>query len=173
MKKAAANPRRPGWCYLGEYPYTVDAQRRVAIPSGWRAESRGGDHFVLLPGRDRALLLVPAATFDALIAKLRTVSFADAQAGVALASIGALAADCRTDGQGRITLTPELMAHAGIGDRAVLVGAFTTIQVWEPESWRRRRMDSGRSLDVIQALQERPDDLARVLRGIVGTAAEP
>lgn len=168
MKRPAPVIRRRGWCYLGEHEYTVDAQRRLAIPSGWRSGARGGDHFVLLPGRDRSLLAVPAATFDELIAKLRQVSFADAQAAVALASIGALAADARSDGQGRITLTPELMSHAGITERATLVGAFTTIQLWNPAAWRARRMDSGRSLDVIQALQERPDDLAQVLRGLAG-----
>jgi len=154
-------------CFLGEFEYTVDAQRRLAIPSAWRAPASEANHFVLLPGRDRSLQLVPAAMFEELLVKLRKVSFADAQAAVALATVGSMAADCRADRQGRIMLTPKLLAHAGIRDRALLLGAVTTVQIWAPETWAQRRMDHDQGLDVIQALQERPDELSDILRKAV------
>jgi MraZ protein len=154
-------------CYLAEFEYIVDAQRRLAIPSAWRAPDPAENRFVLLPGREQSLHLVPYALFQELVAKLRTVSFADAKAALALASIGSMAAVCQADRQGRIMLTAKLMSYAGITDRAVLVGAVTAIQVWRPEAWRERCMDSHQGLDVIQALQERPDDLMSVLQKVV------
>ena len=164
MGKTADNIVPGVACFLGQYEYTVDAQRRLAIPSSWRGPGEAS-HFVLLPGRETSLQLVPASTLQELIVKLQKVSFADAQAAVALASIGSMAADCRPEPrQGRIVLPPSLMEHAGITDRAILLGAVTTIQIWAPENWKRRRMDSNRGLDVIQALQERPDDLTDILR---------
>ena len=161
MKKTGNNLIPAGLgCYLGEFDFAVDAQRRLAIPSAWRGE---GDSFVLLPGREESLQLVPAAMFQELLAKLRQVSFADAQAAVALATIGSMAVLCQPDKQGRISLTQKLMEHAGIRSGAVLLGAVTTIQIWEPGRWNKRRMDSQKGLDVIQALQEKPDALGAVL----------
>jgi MraZ protein len=101
--------------------------------------------------------------FQELLAKLRQVSFADAQAAVALATIGSMAVMCEPDKQGRISLTPKLMEHAGIRGAAVLLGAVTTIQIWEPARWEARRMNSQKGLDVLQALQEKPDALGAVL----------
>ena len=151
-------------CYLGEFEYIVDAQRRVAIPSVWRSVDLAENRFVLLPGREQSLHLTPFVLFQELVAKLRTVSFADARAAVALGTIGSMATACQADRQGRIMLTPKLMAHAGISDRALLLGSVTAIQLWSPEIWRQRCMDSNQGLDVIQALQERPDDLASALQ---------
>ena len=165
MKRAHDNSAPAGLgCYLGEFAFAVDAQRRLAIPSAWR----GAAGFVLLPGREQSLQLVPAAMFQELLAKLRQVSFADAQAAVALATIGSMAVMCEPDKQGRISLTQKLMEHAGIRGSAVLLGAVTTIQIWEPARWNKRRMDSQQGLDVIQALQEKPDALGAVLGALGG-----
>ena len=161
MKKAKNHSTPVGLgCYLGEFVFAVDAQRRLAIPSAWRGDGAG---FVLLPGREQSLQLVPFAAFQELLAKLRQVSFADAQAAVALATIGSMAVLCQPDKQGRISLTQKLMDHAGISSGAVILGAVTTIQIWEPALWKKRRMDSQKGLDVIQTLQEKPDALGDVL----------
>lgn len=155
------------FCYLGEHEYTVDSQRRVAIPKGWRHGSDEGNRFFLLPGREKSLQLVPAPIFHELLAKLRRVSFADAQAAVALATIGGMAQEVTCDRQGRLALNPKLMAHAGIVDKALLIGAVTTIQIWEPQTWQARRMDSDAGLDVLQAIQERSDDLTEIIKKAV------
>ena len=156
-------------CFLGEYEYAVDAQRRLAIPKAWRQGAAASHVFYLLPGRDRSLQLVPGMVFRELLEKLRPVSFADARASMALATVGSMAQECRCDHQGRIGLTPKLLAHAGLRDKALLLGAVTTIQIWAPATWRRQQMDSGAGLDVIQGLQERPDALSEILRKAVRT----
>jgi MraZ protein len=154
--------------FLGDAEGTVDSQRRVAIPSTWRDPEPAANRFVLLPGRHGALQLLPLPMFTTLIQKLRQVSFADPQAALALAHIGSVAADCQADKQGRILLTPKLMAHAGIADRLRLVGAVTHIQLWTPEAWEKQKMEPDRCLDVIKALQERPGPLAETLAGLIG-----
>jgi len=154
-------------CFLGEHEYAVDAQRRVALPSPWRRPEPGRNRFVLLPGRDKSLQLVPAPMFQELLQKLRKVSFADAKASIALATIGAMAQEVVCDRQGRFALSPKLLEYAGIRDKVVLLGAVTAIQIWEPNSWARRRIDSEAGLDALQALQERPDDITEALRRVV------
>jgi MraZ protein len=153
-----------GSWFLGEYENTVDGQRRISIPRAWRQEAPQKTRFFLLPGREKSLQLVPAETFQEMLVEMRKVSFADPQAAIALATIGSMAQECVCDRQGRISLTPKLLAHAGIEDRAVLLGSVTSIQIWRPETWEARRMDSESCLDVIQAVQERPDDFTQILR---------
>lgn len=101
--------------------------------------------------------------------KLRKVSFADPKAAMAMASIGSTALECKCDKQGRITLSPKLAAHADITNKAVLVGAVTTVQIWQPELWEQNRMDSEASLNVLQEIQERPDDFTQILQSSVGS----
>ncbi len=158
-----------GRMFLGEHEYAVDKQRRVAIPSQWRGDSLEENRFFLFPGRDRSLQLVPSETFQAMIEKLRKVSFADARAATALATIGSMAAECVCDKQGRITMTKNLMDHAGIKGKALLLGALTTVQIWTPENWAKRKIDSETGLDVLQALQEKPDDVSDILNRTLGS----
>jgi len=151
--------------YAGEFEHAIDAQRRIAIPSAWRSGADGG-RFCLLPGRHQTLQLVPYEHFHAqLLEKARKVSFADADASLALARLGALAQECRCDKQGRIPLPQRLMEYAGLRENAVLVGALTTVQVWSPEAWRRMQTSDEQVLDVIQKIGERPDDLMAILKG--------
>lgn len=153
--------------FLGDAVGVVDRQRRFAIPAQWREDDAANNRFVLLPGRHGSLQLLPMTMFVSLIQKLRTVSFADPQAAQALAQIGAIAAECRADKQGRVMMTPKLMTHANITDKVTLVGAVTHIQVWTPESWERQKMDPDQCLDVIQGLQERPGPLQDTLSSLL------
>lgn len=153
-----------GRCFFGEHENVVDPQRRIALPKAWRSDEPGGSEFFLLPGRGQSLQLVPAATFGKLLAKLQDVSFADQQAARALATIGSLAQEIRCDRQGRFSVTPKLLAHAGITDRALLLGSVTTVQIWEPSIWQEQQMGSEDCLNVLQAIQERPDDFTNIIR---------
>ncbi len=150
--------------YLGQFEYTVDKQRRLAIPSQWRSDDPHQNCFFLLPGRLHALQLVPASMFREFLEKLKKVSFADSKAMVALGKIGSMAQQCVCDKQGRISLSQNLMQHAGITDKALLLGAVATIQIWQPEAWHEQQIDSETGLDVIQSIQEKGDDFADILR---------
>ncbi|MBT3377882.1 MAG: hypothetical protein HN742_29350 [Lentisphaerae bacterium] len=151
-------------CFFGEHENVVDPQRRIALPKAWRSAEPGENEFFLLPGRGQSLQLVPSATFGKLLDKLQDVSFADQQAARALATIGSMAQEIRCDRQGRFSVTPKLLAHADITDRALLLGSVTTIQVWAPAVWREQQMGSEDCLNVLQAIQERPDDFTDIIR---------
>lgn len=154
-------------CFLGRHECAVDKQRRLAVPSSWRRES-GADRFYLLPGRGQSIQMIPEWSFQDLVEKLRTVSFADAQAARALAQIGSIAQEAQCDKQGRITLNPELHGYAGLAGRALLLGSVTFVQIWSPEVWQDQQMTTDSCLDVIQRIQEQPDDLTHILRTAAG-----
>ena len=164
MNTDGGESSRRTW-FLGEFEYAVDAQRRVAIPRTWRGAAPDEARFFVLPGREKSLQIVPGPMFQGILAHLANVSFADGPAALALASVGSLAQECLCDAQGRISLTPALMAHAGIEPRGtvILIGALITIQIWHPDVWRARRMDSNAGMDVIQALQQKSGDITTIL----------
>jgi len=142
--------------FLGQYENAIDCQRRIAIPKAWRGADTEANDFFILPGRQRSLQLVPAPMFQEMLHKLQRVSFADTRAAIALATIGSMAQQCVCDRQGRIVLPVQLLQHAGLSDKAVLLGAVTTVQIWEPKVWQTTCMDSDSGLDVLQAIQEQP-----------------
>ncbi|MFW5803279.1 MAG: division/cell wall cluster transcriptional repressor MraZ [Verrucomicrobiota bacterium] len=152
-------------CFLGRHECSVDAQRRLAVPSSWRGD---GACFYLLPGRGHSIQMIPDWSFQSLVEKLRKVSFADGQAARALAQIGSIAQEVRCDKQGRITLSPDLVNYAGLKGRALLLGSVTFAQIYAPETWQDQQMSTDACLDVIQRIQEQPDDLTNILRTAAG-----
>jgi MraZ protein len=45
------------------------------------------------------------------------------------------------DDQGRVTLPPELLEHAGITERVLFVGLNQKFQLWDPERFEKVRQD--------------------------------
>ncbi len=45
------------------------------------------------------------------------------------------------DDQGRVTLSPELLEHAGITERVLFVGLNQKFQIWDPERFEKVRQD--------------------------------
>jgi MraZ protein len=152
--------------FTGEYEYSLDSQRRVAIPKPWRVE---GLRYFLLPGRDGILQLIPEYTFKDFLAKVRKVSLTNAAVGRALAKLGARAQECSCDKQGRISVTPKLKEYAGIESELVMVGAFTHAQIWTKEAWACEADDTESVLDVIDGLfADDAGDLASLLKSLGG-----
>ena len=155
--------------FVGEFIHSIDSQRRIAIPKDWRykgAESR----FYLLPGRHDSLQLMPFQAFKEYAEKLRKVSIVDPKASIALAKLGASAKECRCDKQGRIALSEKLLEYAKIkkgkevDSDLVLIGAFNNIQIWSKDNWNKQQMSDSEVLDVLQKIEELPDDLTNLLK---------
>jgi MraZ protein len=149
--------------FAGEYEHQLDSQRRVSIPSAWRHDE-GESRFFLLPGRNHTLQLIPFESFRAFLEKARNMPFANADSSLALARLGSRSQDCRCDRQGRIQIPQRLLEGAALGTQLLLVGAITTIQIWNPEQWRKLRPDDEDSFfDEIQKIGESQGDLSGML----------
>ena len=125
--------------FLGEFEHTLDAQRRVAIPAAWRGCSR----FVLLPAKDHAIQMMTVDTFrEMVLDKTKKLSLGNVSDARNLARLGSRAQECACDKQGRIQLSPQLAAHAGLKDKVALVGSVSMILHYPPDTWNSMR-DSG------------------------------
>ena len=154
------------FCFLENFTHTIDSQRRFAIPADWRQKD-GDTQFVLLPAKNRVIQAIPMKTFqDEILLKARKMSLADSKAMRDLMILASRAMKCTCDKQGRIQINAKLMEHAGLTDKAVLVGSLWLIQIVSPETWDL--IEAGGNdgfFDVMQRINDTPDGLAGVLKG--------
>ena len=111
--------------------------------------------FYLLPGRNQIIQVLPKELFESeILEKIKKVSFANVEKSRALARIGAKASRSTCDKQGRISLSQDLVDHAGLKDQALLIGGIATIQIMTPETWTKNNMGIDEMLDQIEKIQE-------------------
>jgi MraZ protein len=131
--------------FLGEYFYSLDAQRRVSVPKSWRSAG-GKTRLFLMPGPDKTIAVLPPSVFEDFKAEAGKKSFANAKAARLLGQIASKACECVSDKQGRVAVSPYLKQYANLSDDVVMVGAFTTGQLMSREAWEARKSDSEEEL---------------------------
>ncbi len=138
--------------YTGHFRHSLDDKNRLTIPSGWRVAHTEEDEFVALPHPDGYILVLPPLEVDRLYDKAAAKDLSDSEAQDVLTQLFAHALTVRFDKQGRVGLTPELLAHAGIAKEAVLAGSLSKFGVWSPERWdtKGQRMDSQTYRDLMR-----------------------
>lgn len=144
--------------FVNQFVHAIDSQRRVSIPSEWRRKE-GEMVFYLLPAREHIVQLIPRETFyEQVIRKAQKMSLANASQQRDLALFASRAQSGVCDKQGRIQLSPALLAHGGFKDRLVMVGALWHIQLWTPENWALANRDGNSDyFEVMQRINEQPE----------------
>jgi MraZ protein len=144
---STARPR-----YTGHFRHSLDDKNRLTIPSGWRSTHTEEDEFVALPHPDGYVAVLPPPEVDRIYEKAAAKNLSDSEAQDVLTQLFAHAQTLRFDKQGRIALTPELLAHAGISKDGVLAGSLSKFAIWSPERWEAKgaRMDSQTYRDLMR-----------------------
>jgi MraZ protein len=121
------------WMLLGEYELRIDHKGRVAIPVRFREAFRKG--LVLSRGFDKCLIVYTLAEWGKAAEKLVSLPLTRLNTRRITRHTFSSAFALELDRQGRIILPPVLRQYAEIGDEAVVVGAYTHIQIWSKELW--------------------------------------
>jgi MraZ protein len=119
--------------FVGTFHHAVDEKNRVAIPAKWRAEARAAREFYVLPDPKKHLVVLPESAMTKMLDRADDISIGEYERRDVLRLIAAKAHSTPCDKQGRITLTEELLRHAGIDDEAVLVGVLNKFEIWSPK----------------------------------------
>jgi MraZ protein len=125
--------------FVSHYLLRLDAKGRVSVPASFRAVlARDGlDGLYCYPALDRPAL---DAGGNALLAEIQSLiagfsPFSEAREQFSLSLYGT-SETLKIDGEGRVTLTEALKAHAGIAAAATFVGLGHKFQIWEPGRFR-------------------------------------
>lgn len=120
--------------FVGSYKHSLDAKKRVFIPSKFREEL--GDEFYITRKFDTYLSIYTAEDWQAYVERIEKLPESEA-VEIQDFLLGA-AQKCVPDASGRIILDESLAEHAGIIKNVVFVGAGKQIRLWADEIWSER-----------------------------------
>lgn len=140
--------------FIGEYSHTIDAKRRIAIPSKFRKEL--GKNAVITRGLDNCLFVFSESEWSKLAHKLGSLPLgqSDARGFIRLMLAGAM--DAALDNLGRILVPDYLKEYASLKKEAVITGVFNRLEIWDEMMWKEYK---GRSEKEIGNMAERLGEL--------------
>lgn len=128
--------------FLSTFVNRIDRKGRVSVPAPFRQALQGQSFHGLVVFRSYKFPAIDAFGFDRmeqLSASVDTLDlFSDRQDDLT-ATIFADARQLAFDGEGRVMLPADLVAHAGLDDAAAFVGRGPTFQIWNPQSFRQHQ----------------------------------
>lgn len=119
---------------VGEYECTLDAKKRIAIPSRLRAAFAEGIY--VTRGHERCLSGYAPGDFERYLDEQTRDTSALSSKGRALRRFTAAGAVFdQPDSQGRVTLPARLLEFAGISREATVIGVQDHIEIWDRTAW--------------------------------------
>ena len=116
----------------GEYKHGLDTKNRIFIPSKHREEL--GESFVVAKSiREKCLRVYSLDEWAAYIRPIETLDGKDKERIVRALSRNA--AHVTPDAQGRVVLTPDLIAYAEIDKNAYIVGCGHYSEIWSDTNY--------------------------------------
>ena len=135
--------------FLSSYENRLDTKGRISVPAAFRA-SLSNEQFA-------GVVLYRSFTNNCIegfsMSRMETLATATDKMGVFDGTLDDLSAmlfaDARPlnfDATGRIMIPADLLAHAGITDRAIFVGRGNSFQIWNPSDFTKVQEASLNSL---------------------------
>ena len=129
--------------FLSKALNKVDAKGRVSVPAAWRSGINGQAFNGVVLFRSFKFEAIEGcdwARMDELVQRHDSLD-QYSEEWESLATIFANSHQLAFDSEGRISLPEELAQHAGIADRAMMVGVGRMFQIWEPDRYTRHEAE--------------------------------
>ncbi len=139
--------------FLGEYKYTIDEKKRLAVPSKFRALL--GKKAVITRGLDSCLFLFSQKEWEKLAKKLSQLplSQSDARGFSRIMLAGAM--EVSLDRLGRILVPDYLKKYASLNKKAVIAGLYNRIEIWDEIVWEKYKTKTeSEAGDIAERLRE-------------------
>ena len=139
--------------FIGEYTYSIDEKKRLAIPPKFRQIL--GRKAVITRGLDQCLFLYPVKEWGNLASKLSQLplSQADARGFARLMLTGAM--EVNLDNLGRILVPDYLKEYASLKKKVVIAGVYNRIEIWDEKIWKEYKQKTEKEVgDIAERLKE-------------------
>lgn len=139
--------------FIGEYTYSIDEKKRLAIPPKFRQLL--GKKAVITRGLDQCLFLYPEKEWENLAGKLSKLPLAqaDARGFARLMLTGAM--EVSLDNLGRILIPDYLKNYAVLKKKVVIAGVYNRVEVWDEKKWREYQEKTESEVgDIAERLKE-------------------
>lgn len=118
---------------IGSNIHTLDEKGRLFIPAKFREEL--GGQLVLARGIGKCIFLYGESDWENFSQKLKGLPMTNTKAQLFMRMLYASAIERVPDKQGRVVMSAELIAHAGIDKEAVIIGMGNRVEIWGKETW--------------------------------------
>ena len=121
--------------FFGEYDVSFSGQGRIILPKKIRALLKG-NQFVLGKGSNNCLAGYEKENWESRTAELNTSSLLDANNDARKRFIFSSISYIEVDEQGRFVIPKNLLAYAGLKNKAIIIGVGDHFEVWNSTSWK-------------------------------------
>ena len=130
--------------FVGEYTYSIDQKKRLAIPSKFRPQA--GNSVVITRGLDVCLFIFPQKEWQKLVKVLSNLPLgqSDARGFSRLMFSGAM--DVSVDRLGRILVPDYLKEYAQLKKQVVITGVLDRMEIWNETNWSTYKTKSEKEI---------------------------
>ena len=129
--------------FRGLSSINLDAKGRMAIPTRFRGiiqDQCQGNLVITIEAIDgESLVLYPLNEFEEIQRKVESLPSFDETSKRLKGLLIGHANDVEMDGNGRILIPPTLRTYVGLEKKVALVGQGKKLQIWDEETWNRKR----------------------------------
>ena len=121
--------------FKGQASYSVDSKGRVAIPAKMRSamNPEAKNSFTITRGFEKCIFLYPLDRWEKIESEMEELNMFNRDARDFVRTILMWADEVTLDRQGRVGIPKSLMEFAGVSDKAIIIGSFDHIEIWDPE----------------------------------------
>lgn len=132
---------------IGEYTHTLDAKKRLSLPSKFRKEI--GKKVVVTHGLDNCLFVYSIKGWEKVTEKLTELSLgqADTRGFNRFMLAGAIETD--VDSIGRILIPEYLKEFANLKGKVAVIGVHSRVEIWNEKAWSGYKNRIEKQADVL------------------------
>ena len=139
---------------IGQYTHDLDPKKRLTLPSKWRTDL--GKKVVVTRGLDNSLFVFPLKEWEVVAQKLAQSGLGNQDSRSFNRFILGNAFETDVDASGRIVIPDTLKAFAHLGEKVVLAGMYSRVELCDEASWKANIAKVNGEAD---ALASKLDDL--------------
>lgn len=120
--------------FRGLHEHTLDSKDRITVPSAYRGALSEG--IVLMKSVEQCVEVWPAADAERMEAeKLSALDSMSRDARRIQRRFFAHSESLDLDSAGRVRLSGQMIDHAGLEGRCVVIGMGRRLEIWAPDEW--------------------------------------
>ena len=121
----------------GKYNHSLDTKNRIIIPS--KLKDQLGAKITIMRGSDKCLTMYSAEEWESYAQKISELP--KTQVREITRYLYSNSIEVQPDAQGRVMLSPDMLAFAGITRNIITVGCGKYAEIWSEEVWNEKNLD--------------------------------
>ena len=119
------------YMFTGEYKHSIDPKNRMFLPATMRDEL--GEEVFVVKGVDTCIAVYPKDAWESFTEKLN--SLPEMKARRVKRTLMASASKTKIDSQGRVLISQNHKAYAGLDKNVYVIGVGNHVEIWDEDRW--------------------------------------